>query len=135
MRRRMRSQGGQDRSTVASRRIPGKGVTFPRSEAHRPQGREIILGVDREETFEPAGDDERLPIDLSDQISPVDRVFLSIQSGVRVCLRILVVVLTVLAGAELAYAFNLWAFKGGHIGAILAVAIACFVAARWITKD
>lgn len=131
-------RGPRRRASVARPRPTGAAAVFPKADVAR-MAREAIMGIEREEEEKEVtpedGDDGWLYLDPEDRFTPVDRVFSRVQSSLHFSLRLLACTLTVVAGCELAYTFDLVAFNGGRNGAILAAVVACFAAARWITKD
>lgn len=138
MKVRLKSESRQrPKAEAVPRRPADRGTFFPKSDT-AIQARKEILSIERddEDKRTPRSEDDGwLYVDLEDRFTPADRVFSKAQSGLHFCLRILAGVLTVIAGCELAYATNLLAFEGGRIGAILAAVLACFAAARWITRE
>jgi len=138
MKVRLKSESSQRPKAEAAPRQPrGLAALFSKSDAAN-QAREDSMSIERddEDKRTPRSEDDGwLYVDLEDRFTPADRVFSKAQSGLHFGLRILAGVLTVIAGCELAYAINLLAFEGGRIGAILAAVVACFAAARWITRE
>lgn len=103
---------------------PPNSAGLPSDSAHAPEAKVGTKECDAEWHY----------LDPTDRFTAADRLFFRVNSGTRLFVRILAGTLTVLAGCELLYAFDLMTFEAGGHGAILAALIGCFAAARWITK-
>lgn len=112
------------RHAFAQPDAPSASAGLPSDSAPEPEAKAGVKECDTEWLYQ----------DPTDRFTVADRVFCRVNSGTRLIIRILAGALTVLAGCELLYAFDLMTFEAGSHGAILAAMIGCFAAARWITK-